>query len=81
MTGAVRRVGAAAARADGLAVAYLLAAVNAGVALAVAFGATVTVQQQAAIIAFTNAVLVAGLHLARRNGKAEAEAMKGGSGA
>lgn len=65
MTGAVRRGGAAAARADGLAVAYVMAVVNAVLVCVTAFGVTITTEQQAAVITLANAVLVAVVHLWR----------------
>lgn len=68
MVGAVRQAGAAAAQADGLAVAYLMAVVNAGLACLVAFGVNLSDSQQVAVVALVNAVLVAATHLLKANG-------------
>lgn len=52
----------------------MMAVVNSGMAVAGSFGAAITTAQVAAVIGLTNAVLVAGLYLARlkeRNGRKE----------
>jgi hypothetical protein len=66
---AVRRVGAAAARADGTAVAYVMAVVNSVLAVASAFGENITAAQSATIIGLANALMVAALHLIRHHEK------------
>ena len=63
MAGAVRRVGAAAARANGLGLVYLVAVVNSALGVCAAFGAQLTDAQQAAVVLFVNTVLLAGAHL------------------
>lgn len=65
-----RRVGAAAARADGLTVAYVMAVVNASLACVAAFGVAITVDQAVAVIAVANATVAAVLHWGRKeNGR------------
>lgn len=54
---------------NGLTLAYVVALINAGLALLVSFGLTLTLEQNAAIVAFVNAAVVVAarvLHLPER---------------
>jgi hypothetical protein len=56
---------------NGISIAYMMGLLNACLAMMLAFGLTLTVQQQATVVAFVNAALVLLAHLSHRLGENE----------
>lgn len=56
---------------NGITIAYIMAVVNAMLSMLLAFGLNLTVQEQASIVAFVNAALVALAHISHRLGEHE----------